>query len=131
MPRGRLRRAGPGRAREPDHARQRQEWTKNLSHIRYGRLQKRVDEDFRNAFIDATEDLTGGKYSTKVRRKLQRDVNEEDLVNSGLEESMITAFREINDIYRRFKKVKDMRTAAFMVAISKVAKSYEKLGIFP
>ena len=105
--------------------------TKNLSHIRYGRLQKRVDEDFRNTFIDATEDLTGGKYSAKVRRKLQRDVNEEDLVNSGLEESMITAFREINDIYRRYKKVKDMRTAAFMVAISKVAKSYEELGIFP
>jgi glutamate dehydrogenase (NAD(P)+) len=107
------------------------EWTKNLSHIRYGRLQKRVDEDFRNAFIDATEDLTGGKYSAKVRRRLQRDVNEEDLVNSGLEESMITAFREINGIYRRYRKVKDMRTAAFMVAISKVAKSYEELGIFP
>ena len=44
---------------------------------------------------------------------------------------MITAFREINDVYRRYKKVTDMRTAAFMVAISKVAKSYEKLGIFP
>ena len=107
------------------------EWTKNLSHIRYGRLQKRVDEDFRNMFIDATEDMTGAKYPSRVRRKLQRDVNEEDLVNSGLEESMITAFQEINDVYRRYTKVKDMRTAAFMVAIAKVARSYEELGIFP
>lgn len=107
------------------------EWTKNLSHIRYGRLQKRVDEEFRNTFLDATENLVGAKYPARTRRALNRDVNEEDLVNSGLEETMITAFREINDVYRRYRKVHDMRTAAFMVAISKVAKSYEKLGIFP
>jgi len=107
------------------------EWTKNLSHIRYGRLQKRVDEEMRTAFLDATENLVGAKYPSKVRRQMARDVNEEDLVNSGLEETMISSFREINDIYRRYKNVKDMRTAAFMVAISKVARSYEELGIFP
>ena len=81
--------------------------------------------------MDATENLVGAKYPARTRRALNRDVNEEDLVNSGLEETMITAFREINDVYRRYRKVHDMRTAAFMVAISKVAKSYEKLGIFP
>jgi len=44
---------------------------------------------------------------------------------------MITAFSQIKDIYRRRKKVKDYRTAAFISAIDKVASDYITMGVFP
>lgn len=107
------------------------EWTKNLSHMRYGRLEKRLDEWKRESLVTATEELVGKKYMTDQRRKLVRGMDEVDLVNSGLEETMITAYNEISEIMKRFKKVGDYRTAAYISAIEKIATSYMELGIFP
>jgi len=107
------------------------EWTKNLSHIRYGRLEKRIDAGFRTSLVDATESLAREPFPERVRRDLLRDVSEEDLVNSGLEETMCQAFNEILGMYRKHRSAQDLRTAAFMVAIDKVAKTYLELGIFP
>ena len=107
------------------------EWTKNLSHIRYGRMQKRIDESLRSSLIGATEHLVNEQFPEKVRRTLLRGVDEIDLVRSGLEEAMITAYREILDVFKRHRNVHDLRTAAFMVAIQKVAQAYMELGIFP
>ncbi|MDH3592030.1 MAG: Glu/Leu/Phe/Val dehydrogenase [Planctomycetota bacterium] len=107
------------------------EWTKNLSHMRYGRLSKRVDEAQRERFVNATEALTSGKYPSKTRKALVEGVGEEALVNSGLEETMIEAFREIETIRRRHRKIEDLRTAAYVCAIQKVATSYLQMGIFP
>ena len=56
---------------------------------------------------------------------------ERDLVYSGLEETMTTAFKEISDIMLSNKRIDSMRTAAFMIAIEKVARSYLELGVFP
>jgi glutamate dehydrogenase (NAD(P)+) len=66
-----------------------------------------------------------------MRANLTRGSDEEDLVNSGLEETMITAFQEIADIRNRHKQIPDLRTAAFVCAIRKIAASYQDLGIFP
>ena len=44
---------------------------------------------------------------------------------------MIDSYLEVRDTMHKNKKIKDLRTAAMAVAISKVAKSYESLGIFP
>ncbi len=107
------------------------EWTKNISHLRYGRLEKRIDLQNRLQFAEATEELAGRKFPDAVRKKLVRDVNEEDLVNSGLEETMIQAFREVLTIRNRMRSIPDLRTAAYVCAIQKVAKSYLELGIFP
>ncbi len=107
------------------------EWTKNISHIRYGRMQKRVDESLRTSILNATEELVDSKFPDKVRRKLQLAVDERELVNSGLEETMIAAYNEIFEIYCRKKKVNSLRTAAYISAITKVATSYEELGVFP
>jgi len=60
-----------------------------------------------------------------------RGADEVDLVYSGLEETMINAFHEIREKYKRKKEISDMRTAAFVVSIDKIAKSYLSLGIFP
>jgi glutamate dehydrogenase (NAD(P)+) len=105
------------------------EWTKNLSHMRYGRLQKRVDLAKRASLVDAIENLVSSSFPD--RGTLMRETDERDLVNSGLEETMITAFGEIAEIRARRKNVQDMRTAAYISAINKVGTSYLELGVFP
>jgi glutamate dehydrogenase (NAD(P)+) len=57
--------------------------------------------------------------------------DEVDLVRSGLEETMITATREIMEVWKANPQIPDMRTAAYVVAINKVGTSYNELGIFP
>jgi len=65
------------------------------------------------------------------REALVAGTDERDLVNSGLEETMITAFQEIVEIRNRFRSVNDLLTAAYICAIEKVATSYLELGVFP
>ncbi|NIM01918.1 MAG: Glu/Leu/Phe/Val dehydrogenase [Acidobacteria bacterium] len=107
------------------------EWTKNLSHLRYGRLEKRVDQAKLENLVASLENLVGHKFPKKKRQELIAGTDERDLVNSGLEETMICAFQEILEIRNRTKNVNDMRTAAYICAIQKVARGYLELGVFP
>ena len=75
--------------------------------------------------------ITGKKIGAKEKYLLTKGADEIDLVRSGLEETMITAYRQIRETYKRKKKVEDLRTAAFITAINKVASDYVALGIFP
>lgn len=107
------------------------EWLKNLSHVRFGRMDKRFTEKTNLRFVDAIEDFTGKTMSASERNMLTHGPDEIDLVNSGLEETMISSYHAIRNALKTNKKVKDHRTAAYLVAISKVATSYEALGIWP
>jgi len=107
------------------------EWLKNLSHVRYGRIQKRFDQNSYSNIVNLVEKLTGKHIGVKERDFLTRGADEVDLVRSGLEETMIEAYRQIRETYKRKKKVEDLRTAAFITAINKVASDYLALGVFP
>jgi len=107
------------------------EWLKNLSHIRFGRMDKRFNENTYSAFADLIERSTGKKIDRKEREFLTRGVDEIDLVRSGLEETMIGAYESIRAIYKRRKGVTDLRTAAFVSAIEKIGSDYGAMGIFP
>ena len=107
------------------------EWLKNLSHVRFGRMDKRFDEMSAQRMIGAIERTSGAKISDDEKRSLSKGADEEDLVNSGLEETMISAYHQIRQVFRDFNGVPDLRTAAFISAINKVAVSYMELGIFP
>ncbi|HEX2536102.1 MAG TPA: Glu/Leu/Phe/Val dehydrogenase [Chitinophagaceae bacterium] len=107
------------------------EWLKNLSHVRYGRMEKRFTENMNAHIIGQIEELTGKTIIERERQFLMHGPDEVDLVYSGLEETMITATREIMEEWRRNPQIPDMRTAAFVVAINKVGTSYAELGIFP
>lgn len=107
------------------------EWLKNLSHVRYGRMEKRYNENMNTHILSQIETLTGKKVTDAERSFIQHGPDEVDLVHSGLEESMITATREIMDIWNANPSIPDMRTAAYVNAINKVATSYSELGIFP
>ena len=107
------------------------EWLKNLSHVRFGRLGKRFDENLNNNIIDAVEEMTGRSLSQQRRELIGRGADEVDFVYSGLEETMIEAYRQIREVKRENPTIPDYRTAAFVVAIRKIARSYEALGVFP
>jgi glutamate dehydrogenase (NAD(P)+) len=107
------------------------EWLKNLSHVRYGRMEKRFTENMNHHILSQLEGLTGKKVSDAERRFIEHGADEVDLVHSGLEETMITATREIMDIWKANPAIPDMRTAAYVCAIDKVGTSYTELGIFP
>ena len=107
------------------------EWLKNLSHVRYGRMEKRFTENLNFHILGQIESLTGKSVSDVERKFIMHGPEEVDLVHSGLEETMITATREIMDIWKANPAIPDMRTAAYISAINKVATSYAELGIFP
>lgn len=107
------------------------EWLKNLSHVRYGRLEKRFDENMYAEILNIIESLTGKKVSNLERKIILRGPDEIDLVHSGLEDTMIGAYQEVREIWKETEGVEDLRTAAFICAIRKVGVAYEELGIFP
>ena len=107
------------------------EWLKNLSHVRFGRMEKRFHEMSNMELIRAVEKSTGKPLDSKERIVLTHGADEIDLVRSGLEETMMFAYNEIREIKKQDKRIEDLRTAAFVSGIRKLGVSYQALGIFP
>jgi glutamate dehydrogenase (NAD(P)+) len=107
------------------------EWLKNLNHVRFGRMENRYREASQFRMFAAIERATGKAFSDEDRRAVVKGADELTLVNSGLEETMVGAYREIREARARHAGMTNLRTAAFLVAIEKVGRSYAELGIFP
>jgi len=105
------------------------EWLKNLSHVRVGRLDKHFDAKRTQAVLEAVSTLTGQTIDGDISDLLTRGAGEEDLVNSALEDTMISAYSQVRDI--AINRDVDLRTAAYIGAINKIAICYEQKGIFP
>ena len=110
------------------------EWVKNLSHIRFGRLQRR-QEEYRNRLL--TDELnrifdssnTSIKFHQDFINRYLRGAGEIELVRSGLDDTMRLAYQSISEIYHTRKGVHDLRTAAYLLAIERVATSYKNKGL--
>ena len=107
------------------------EWLKNLSHVQLGRMGKRFEQSAFDKILHTVERLTDTWLPEAERRAIVHGADEIDLVNSGLEETMITAYHQIYEEWKGDPRVPDLRTAAFISAVKKVAVSYMELGIFP
>jgi glutamate dehydrogenase (NAD(P)+) len=107
------------------------EWLKNLSHVRFGRMGKRFEQTAFEKMLRAVETATGKAFTDVERNSIAHGADEIDLVNSGLEETMINAYNEIRSVWKGNAKIPDLRTAAYIDAINKIAVSYLELGIFP
>ena len=109
------------------------EWLRNLSHVRHGRMSRRFEEQNAARILRAVDELTAEDFDQDLLERLIERIgfgaSERDLVNSGLEDTMVQAYREIRAI--RTEKDVDSRTAAFISAIDKIATSYDQMGIFP
>jgi glutamate dehydrogenase (NAD(P)+) len=105
------------------------EWTRNLSHMRFGRLQRRFDELRGTCYATALEEMTEKTMPGKLRTEIVRGASELDLVRSGLDDTMRTAFADIRDTIKRNPEIQDYRTAAYVIAVRKLAQSYFDLGL--
>jgi glutamate dehydrogenase (NAD(P)+) len=109
------------------------EWLRNLSHVRHGRMSRRFKERNAARILRAVDELTAEDFNEDLFEELIEKVGfgagERDLVQSGLEDTMAHAYDEVRA--KREEKDVDMRTGAFISAIDKIAKSYERMGIFP
>ena len=105
------------------------EWIKNLSHIRFGRMERRLDEIRGSQIIELLESVTDRKVPEDLARRVRRGANELDLVRSGLDDTMRNAYGEMREIYRSRKEVPDLRTSAYILAIEKIARFYVDFGL--
>jgi glutamate dehydrogenase (NAD(P)+) len=107
------------------------EWLKNLSHVRFGRMEKRFEENAYRRILKTVEKKTSGIFSEQELADASQGADEADLVSSGLEDTMVTAFHNLREIRALHNNSIDLRTAAFVDAINKIAICYQDLGIFP
>jgi len=107
------------------------EWLKNLSHHRFGRLENRFQSATYTGILNKMEELTGKSLNDRDKHFLSRGGTEIDLVNSGLEDTMITAYQQIRDTMKTNASIQDIRTGAFVCSLNKIASDYISMGIFP
>ena len=107
------------------------EWIKNLSHMRFGRMQKRFEEGAFRRILGAVESISGRRFADEELESFTRGAGEVDLVRSGLEETMVLAYGQIRELKGKYGGKADLRTAALISAIGKIAATYEQMGIFP
>ncbi|WP_323763273.1 Glu/Leu/Phe/Val dehydrogenase [Marinovum sp.] len=110
------------------------EWVKNLSHIRFGRMQRRQEEARHELIVKELERLSdhlGDKWSMTphFKDKYLKGADELELVRSGLDDTMRIAYQSMRDVWHERDDVDDLRTAAYLVAINKVAASYRAKGL--
>jgi glutamate dehydrogenase (NAD(P)+) len=105
------------------------EWIRNLSHMRFGRIERRLDEARGRNVVRALEETSGKEVPQWISDSLAHGANEMDLVRSGLDDSMRQAMQEIIDIRSRKPEIEDYRTAAYVIALQKLARSYLDIGV--
>jgi len=105
------------------------EWIKNLSHIRFGRMQRRYEEAQSRGLVSAIEEATGKPVSDTTKKMLISGPDELDLVRSGLDDTMREAYNNIRDIFNARESVVDLRTASFVLAIERIADSYSSMEL--
>jgi glutamate dehydrogenase (NAD(P)+) len=106
------------------------EWIRNISHIRFGRMQRRHDEQRANQYATLLQEITGAHLSDAARDAVIRGADEIDLVRSGLDDTMRLAYQEMHNTLHGNEQIHDLRTAAYVIAIDKIARSYHDVGIY-
>ena len=104
------------------------EWIRNISHIRMGRLHRRYEEDKGKTILKALEQISTKKLSQDLTNLLTYGANEEDIISSGLEDTMRVSFQEMLVMKKKYN-LKSYRNAAYAIALKKIEKSYLELGI--
>lgn len=110
------------------------EWVKNLSHIRFGRMERRAEEARHQLLVEELERISLDRdipfaISPLFKAEYLRGAGELELVRSGLDDTMRTAYQKMREVWLERPELGDLRTAAYVVAIDRVAKSYRSKGL--
>jgi glutamate dehydrogenase (NAD(P)+) len=110
------------------------EWVKNLSHIRFGRMQRRAEEARHHLLVDELERLSADKglgwtLNPGFKETYLRGAGELELVRSGLDDTMRSAYQAMREVWHSRADVEDLRMAAYLVSIGRVAQTYRSKGL--
>ena len=105
------------------------EWTRNISHMRFGRLQRQYDAARGEYLVSTLDQLTGNRVDDTIRNNIVSGASELDLVRSGLDDTMRTAFQEIRDTLKQYPAIKDYRTGCYVLALGKIVQTYQDIGL--
>jgi glutamate dehydrogenase (NAD(P)+) len=111
------------------------EWVKNLSHIRFGRMERRAQEATQSLMLNELERLSTLVGSDKwaptdnFRTNYAKGADELELVRSGLDDTMRDALQAMRVRWHEDEKVDDLRLSAYMIAIEKIALSYQSKSL--
>lgn len=110
------------------------EWVKNLSQIRFGRMERRQQEARSAMLIKELERMSlqaglGSTLSAEFTANYLRGVDELELVRSGLDDSMRLAFQHMVETMQGDSRITDLRTAAYVLSIQRIASSYNAMGL--
>ena len=106
------------------------EWVRNLSHIRFGRMERRHAELHGARVVQALETMTGKQAEDWIQKELIYGADELDLVRSGLDDTMRNSYQQMKEIMQGNDRILDYRTAAYVVAINKISRSYTDIGVY-
>ncbi|MEM9523524.1 MAG: Glu/Leu/Phe/Val dehydrogenase [Pseudomonadota bacterium] len=110
------------------------EWVKNLNHIRFGRMQRRQEEARHQLLVDELNRVLfkvgiEHRLSEGFTRKYLKGAGELELVRSGLDDTMRSAYQTMREVWHSRNDVDDLRLAAYLVSIGRVADSYRSKGL--
>ncbi|MBT4838163.1 MAG: Glu/Leu/Phe/Val dehydrogenase [Methylococcales bacterium] len=106
------------------------EWIRNLSHVRFGRIERRFDENRGVNIVHAMESMIGKPVPDAIKSEIVKGADEFDLVRSGLDDTMRLAYQEIKRVKDSTESLNDFRTACYLVALKKIYRTYEDVGVF-
>jgi len=105
------------------------EWVKNLTHIPFGLMERRRDERGHRVLTQSIEHMTGRSFPTETAQELMSGAREIDLVRSGLDDKIRSAYAEMSMLWNSNPEIPDLRTAAYVIAVRRLAEIYKALGI--
>ena len=106
------------------------EWVRNISQMRFGRLEKRRDEAQIDQFIKVVEKMTNQKMSKVDKLKLFDGVDEIDLIRSGLNDMMVDAYQNIRGQMLRSKIDQNLKIALLLnLLLEKIAGAYDTIAL--
>lgn len=106
------------------------EWLKNKAGVSFDRMVSRHEELVKRELVEQMETMTGLGIPGGRKERLIKGPSEEELVVAALEETMIRSYHQLHNVWKE-RDLPDLRTAAFLYAIERVAESYRHHGIFP
>lgn len=105
------------------------EWVKNLTHIPFGLMERRRDEMGHRVLARSLERMTGSAFPQEDASSFLQGAREIDLVRSGLDDKMRSAYTEMSNLWNSEESIPDLRTAAYIIAVKRIAGIYKALGI--
>ena len=84
------------------------EWVKNLTHIPFGLMERRRDERGHRVLTQSIEHMTGRSFPTETAQELMSGAREIDLVRSGLDDKIRSAYAEMSMLWNSNPEIPDL-----------------------